>query len=48
MTESQSRLDRIRERLEQANVDALLVTNAFNRRYALRLHRLQWLAANHR
>ena len=34
MTESQSRLDRIRERLEQANVDALLVTNAFNRRYA--------------
>ena len=34
MTESLSRLDRIRERLKQANVDALLVTNAYNRRYA--------------
>ena len=29
-----SRLDRIRERLQQANVDALLVTNSVNRRYA--------------
>ncbi len=34
MTDSQSRLDRIRQRLEQANVDALLVTNPHNRRYA--------------
>lgn len=34
MTNSQSRLDRIRERLEQANVDALLITSAYNRRYA--------------
>ena len=34
MTASRSRLDRIRERLEQANVDALLVTDAYNRRYA--------------
>ncbi len=34
MTNSPSRLDRIRERLDQANVDALLVTNPDNRRYA--------------
>ena len=34
MTDSPSRLDRIRERLQRANVDALLVTNAYNRRYA--------------
>ena len=33
MTATTSRLDRIRERLVQANVDALLVTNAHNRRY---------------
>ena len=31
---SHSRLDRIRARLEQANVDALLITNPHNRRYA--------------
>ena len=34
MTASATRLDRIRERLEHANVDALLVTNPYNRRYA--------------
>ena len=34
MTASLSRLDRIRDRLQQANVDALLVTDPYNRRYA--------------
>jgi Xaa-Pro aminopeptidase len=34
MTVSAPRLDRIRDRLEQAELDALLVTNPYNRRYA--------------
>ena len=34
MTASASRLDRIKERLQRANIDALLVTNPHNRRYA--------------
>ena len=34
MTRSLPRLDRIRQRLDQASVDALLVTNSHNRRYA--------------